>query len=379
MAIQNDNFIKEKAILISLRLPWVSMDECSASLEELSELAKTAGASVVDMIIQNRNTIDPKYYIGKGKIGEIREFYADEAIDLAIFDNELAPAQARNIEKAVSMRVITRTELIMDIFAIRAKTQTSRLQVELAQLKYLLPRIIGGKGLTMSRIEGGIGMRGPGEKQLETDRRYIKRRIYLIEQKLKKIDKVKTTQRKKRMEEFKIAIVGYTNSGKSTLLNRLVKSEVFAENRLFATLDTTTRKLWLGDGINVVITDTVGFIGNLPTGLIESFKSTLADTINADLLIHLADISSPYYQDQIQVVETTTREIGADKIPVLLCFNKIDRINAESLLETRRIYPDAIFISAKDGTYIENLKERLKDSVKKISGINESPGTEDEK
>jgi GTP-binding protein HflX len=355
------------------------MDECSASLEELSELAKTAGASVVDMIIQNRNTIDPKYYIGKGKIGEIREFYADEAIDLAIFDNELAPAQARNIEKAVSMRVITRTELIMDIFAIRAKTQTSRLQVELAQLKYLLPRIIGGKGLTMSRIEGGIGMRGPGEKQLETDRRYIKRRIYLIEQKLKKIDKVKTTQRKKRMEEFKIAIVGYTNSGKSTLLNRLVKSEVFAENRLFATLDTTTRKLWLGDGINVVITDTVGFIGNLPTGLIESFKSTLADTINADLLIHLADISSPYYQDQIQVVETTTREIGADKIPVLLCFNKIDRINAESLLETRRIYPDAIFISAKDGTYIENLKERLKDSVKKISGINESPGTEDEK
>lgn len=368
---------KEKALLIAVRFPEISQDEALLSLEELRELAETAGAKVLDAIIQNRKIPDTKYFMGKGKVEEVREFYqGDEKIDVVVFNHELTPTQIRNLEKELGCKVLTRTELILDIFALHARTKTSKLQVELAQLQYELPRITG-KGVEMSRLGGGIGTRGPGEQQLELDRRLIQKKIHIIREKMKEIDRERAVQRKNRGErEFKVSIIGYTNAGKSTLLNRLTKADALVEDKLFATLDTTTRKLWLGnreDGspVNAVITDTVGFIRDIPHGLVESFRSTLADTVEADLLLHVLDISSKDFLAKKAVVEETLSEINASEIPVILCFNKTDRLRDEELLDKRLEFPGAFYLSALKGDGLEALKNRIRDRCmgKKV-GIN---------
>ncbi len=349
---------KETAILIGVHLPSFSPQNLQVSLKELKDLAKTAGAHVLDTLTQSRVKPDARTYIGKGKAAEIGAFYSNEKPDLLIINHDLSPTQARNLEETTGIRTITRTELILDIFARHAKTNISRLQVELAQQEYRLPRLVG-KGKSMSRIEGGIGMRGPGETQLETDRRHIRRRITMIKRKLKEMDQIKSTQIKSRRNEFKVAIVGYTNAGKSTLLNALVKSDVLVENKLFATLDTTTRRLWLDTGIQVLLSDTVGFIRDLPHLLIESFKSTLKDTLNADLILHVVDATSDF-ESKIKVVEETLDEIGATDMPSLLCFNKIDTLDPRLLLDLKYKYPDTLFISAEQKLHLDVLKKQIK-------------------
>ncbi len=355
--------MKENAVLLGVQLPFDSYERLSESLQELKELSKTAGAVVIDTLIQQRKDIDSKYYIGKGKVEEIKSFYSGKNVTLAVFNHELTPTQIRNLEKELNLKVITRTELILDIFALHARTKISKLQVELAQLSYELPRI-SGKGIWLSRLGGGIGTRGPGEQQLELDRRLIQRKIYLIRKKLKEAEKERQEQRKNRSSnEFKIAIVGYTNSGKSSLLKRLTKADVLIEDQLFATLDTTTRKIWLGYRDNkpvyAVITDTVGFIRDLPHGLIESFKSTLEDTLQADLLIHIIDISTHDFTEKKEVIKNTLTEIGASAIPVLNCFNKIDLLPEKKILEYRLLNPESIFISARDDINIDILKKKI--------------------
>lgn len=362
---------KEKAVLIAVRFPDRPLEDAELSLAELGELAETAGARVLDSLIQNRREPDTKYFIGKGKVEEIRSFYHDaDKPDVVIFNHELTPTQARNLETELGCKVITRTELILDIFALHARTKTAKLQVELAQLQYELPRITG-KGTEMSRLGGGIGTRGPGEQQLELDRRLIQKKIHVIREKMKEIESENEVRRKNRgQREFKIGVIGYTNAGKSTLLNRLTRSEVLAEDKLFATLDTTTRRLWLGNGEDgkpqyAVLTDTVGFIRDIPHGLVESFRSTLADTVNSDLLLHVLDISSRDHEEKKNVVDSTLQEIGASGIPVLLCLNKIDRISEEELLEKRMLYPEAVFISAAEGLHLEPLKKMIREQYLK--------------
>ncbi len=366
--------MKENAILIGVRFPDEPLFQIMESLDELKELSETAGAAVLDTVIQNRKEIDPKYFIGKGKVLELKSGYSNKDVSVLIFNNELSPTQIRNLENELKLKVITRTELILDIFALHARTNISKLQVELAQAVYELPRITG-KGTMLSRLGGGIGTRGPGEQQLEFDRRILQRKIYIIKKKLLLISRGKQEQRKKRQsDEFKIAIIGYTNSGKSTLLRRLTKADVLIENKLFATLDTTTRKLWMGneDGkskpSHAVITDTVGFIRELPHGLIESFKSTLEDTVGADLLIHVIDISKKSFIQKQEIVRNTLYEIGASSIPVLNCYNKIDLIPPENLLDYRLQYPSDIFISAANNLNIDILYNKIRQYYKAFTG-----------
>lgn len=362
----------ERALLIAVKFPQDPPERVALALEELQELAETAGAEVVDALVQPRRDIDPKFYIGKGRVSEIREFYRDDGgghgVDVVIMNEELSPTQARNLEKELGKKVVTRTELILDIFAIHARSRTAKLQVELAQLQYELPRMTG-KGVEMSRLGGGIGTRGPGEQQLELDRRVVQKKIHLIRKKLEQIGVDREIQRRNRNErEFKAALIGYTNSGKSTLLNRLTRSDVLVEDKLFATLDTTTRRLWLGqDELSgkpwqVVLTDTVGFIQDIPHGLIESFRSTFADTASADILIHVLDSSSRDRDIKKGVVEQTLQEIGASGVPVLLCFNKTDLVPEDRLMDVRLENPDALFISARDGVNLDCLKRKILDA-----------------
>lgn len=355
--------MNEKALLVGVKFQEDSAESVNESLRELEDLARTAGAETLDVITQARHVPDTAFYIGKGKVDEIQTAYNTDDITLIVFNHELTPSQVRNLEKTFKKRVITRTELILDIFAIHARSPVSRLQVELAQLEYEYPRL-KGHGVEMSDAGGGakgggIGVRGPGEQKLETDRRLIRKRIQFIRNKLAEASKSLDTQRKKRQGEFKAAIVGYTNSGKSTLLNRIAKADVLAEDKLFATLDTTTRKLWLSESVQVLLTDTVGFIRDLPHALIESFNSTLQDTLTASLLVHVVDISSAIYEDKIEVVKETLKGIGAENIPALLCFNKIDAVPPEKLLEVRLKYPEAIYVSAWTGENTDALKEAI--------------------
>lgn len=351
------------AVLAAVRLPGIDDEEFDSSLQELSELAVTAGFILTGTVVQSRAQPDVSCFMGKGKLEELRAEYA-EAADAIIFNHELSPSQIRNVERETGLRALTRTEVILDIFAIHAKTRASKLQVEMASLTYQMPRIIG-KGIEMSRIEGGIGMKGPGEQQLELDRRKIRFRLSAIKRELKIVSRERENQRKRRKGgDPKIAIVGYTNSGKSTLLNRLTNQSVAAENKLFVTLDTTTRKIWLGANEYAAITDTVGFIRDIPHGLIESFKSTFEDTMIADLLIHVVDLSAPDFEEKRRVAEKAFLETGSSSIPEILVFNKIDRVPEEDIRRTGIKYPCAMFVSAAEKTGLEELRETIWEKLK---------------
>lgn len=312
----------ETAVLVGIISFEQKEEQTNEYLDELEFLALTAGAAVKKRFLQNINSPDSRTFIRKGKLEEIFEYVESGKIDMVIFDDDLSPRQLTNIKETLKCKVLDRTNLILDIFAARAQTAQSRTQVELAQMEYVLPRL-RGMWTHLERQKGGIGMRGPGETEIETDRRIVRDKIAKLKEKLQKIDKQNATQRKQRGDLIRVALVGYTNVGKSTIMRLLSKSEVFAENKLFATLDTTVRKV-VFDRMPFLLSDTVGFIRKLPHGLVESFKSTLDEVREADLLFHVVDIAHPNYEDHIQVVNKTLKEIGATDQPVLMVFNKMD-------------------------------------------------------
>ncbi|HPM92081.1 MAG TPA: GTPase HflX [Bacteroidales bacterium] len=376
--------VVERAVLIGLVKNRFDADRINDYLNELAFLVDTAGGVAVKRFIQRIDLPDQRTYIGQGKLNEIKEFVKNEDINIAIFDDELTPSQSRNVEKELGIKVLDRNSLILDIFARRARTAHARTQVELAQYEYLLPRLTR-MWTHLERQQGGIGLRGPGEREIETDRRIVRDRIALLKEKLKEIDKIKTTQRKGRKELVRVALVGYTNVGKSTVMNLLSKSDVFAENKLFATLDTTVRKVVIGN-LPFLLTDTVGFIRKLPHSLVESFKSTLDEVREADLLVHIADISHPHFEEQIAVVNQTLSEIGASNKPVIMLFNKIDaytfvekdpfdltpagkeNLSLDDLKKTwmsNSHYP-SIFLSATQKVNLEEFKNMLYGEVRKI-------------
>jgi GTP-binding protein HflX len=379
----------EKAILIGLITPDITQEQAYEYLDELAFLAKTAGAKPIRKFTQKLPHPDNKTFLGKGKIEEVRLFAEEQEINLIIFDDDLTPSQIRNIEKIFGeeTKVLDRSNLILDIFASRAQTAQARTQVELAQYQYLLPRLTR-LWTHLERQKGGIGMRGPGETQIETDRRIIKDKIALLKKKLEKIDKQSSTRRKGREHLIRVALIGYTNSGKSTLMNKLAKSEVFAENKLFATLDTTVRKVVI-ENLPFLLTDTVGFIRKLPHQLVESFKSTLDEVREADFLIHLVDIANPNFEDHINVVNKTLSELGVNDKPTLLVFNKIDaytfiqkeeddltpilseNISLENLKKTwmAKLEGNALFISALNKTHFDELKDVLYTKIKQLHEV----------
>lgn len=376
----------ERAILVGLITPAQNEARAKEYLDELEFLADTAGAVTVRKFTQKMNGPDSRTFVGSGKLEEIRQYTEDNDIAMAIFDDDLSSKQVANIEKELKIKVLDRTGLILDIFAKRARTANARTQVELAQYQYLLPRLTR-MWTHLERQRGGIGMRGPGETQIETDRRIILRRISLLKEELRDIDRQKVLQRKNRGKLTRVALVGYTNVGKSTLMNLLSKSDVFAENKLFATLDTTVRKVVI-DNLPFLLTDTVGFIRKLPTHLVESFKSTLDEVRDADLLVHVVDISHPQFEEQIEVVNKTLAEVcGSGDKPMIMVFNKIDAYNhvpkdeddltprtrenipLEELKATwmNRLDPgNCVFVSAKKGTNIDELKQMLYDKAREI-------------
>jgi GTP-binding protein HflX len=329
-------------------------------LDELSMLAQTAGAVVAGQEIAKREKLDPATFVGKGKVVELTEIADETRADLIIFDDDLSPAQARNLEKASGRRIIDRTGLILDIFARRARTREAKTQVELAQLRYLLPRLTGA-WTHLERQQGGIGLRGPGETQIETDRRLIRKRISVLEEQLLHIERTHDTQRAGRSEMFRYALAGYTNVGKSTLMNALTQAGVYEEDLLFATLDSTTRALKLSPKYRTLITDTVGFIRKLPPALVASFRSTLAEIREAHCILHVVDISSPSFQEQMAEVNKILGEMGVAERPQLLVFNKVDALPDELPLRwAEKEYPDAVFVSARRGDGLEGLYAAMK-------------------
>ncbi|MCX6277921.1 MAG: GTPase HflX [Bacteroidetes bacterium] len=376
--------LRETAILVGLSTRTQDSEKTNEYLDELAFLVETAGGDSLKRFIQKLDYADPRTYVGCGKLQEIRDWIENNPVDMAVFDDELSPSQIRNIEKVLQCRIIDRNSLILDIFARRAQTSYSRTQVELAQNEYLLPRLTR-MWTHLEKQRGGIGLRGPGEQEIETDRRILRYRISLLKEKLKEIDKQKATQRKSRHDMIRVALVGYTNVGKSTVMNLLSKSEVFAENKLFATLDTTVRKVVI-ETQPFLLSDTVGFIRKLPHSLIESFKSTLDEVREADILIHIADISHPAFEDQINVVKQTLTDIKASDKPTIMVFNKIDAYKpvekeADDLTPTtkenltleelermwmaRENLP-SLFISAITKENLERLRETLHREVRKI-------------
>jgi GTP-binding protein HflX len=336
------------------------MDE---SLDELELLADTAGAAAIARISQDRDRLDPATFIGKGKAEEIGKLVEQEKVSLVIFDDDLSAVQVRNLEKAFQCKVLDRSALILDIFAARARTSEAKCQVELAQLEYLLPRLTR-QWTHLSKQFGGIGTKGPGETQIETDRRIIRTRISHLRERLDRITQQRTTQRKERTKHTRAALVGYTNVGKSTLLNLLSGSDVLVENKLFATLDPTTRIVPLSPSSAILMTDTVGFIRKLPHHLVAAFKSTLEEVTEADLLLHVVDLLSPLYEDQIRVVQETLEDLGAADKTTLIVFNKIDRLNDRSIISAlSEKYPQSVCISAMRGINIVSLKEKIQQLV----------------
>ena len=335
--------------------------DATAELAELAELARTAGVESCGDLVQHRVAADPRTYVGKGKLGELEEVFKDLDADVLIVDDELDPTQQRSLEDALSSRVVDRTQLILDIFAQHAVSAEGKLQVELAQLEYNLPRM-RGMWKHLERLGGGVGTRGPGESQLETDRRLANRRISLLKRRLREIERHRTTRRKerKRSEMPTVALAGYTNVGKSTLLNALTGAEVSVENRLFETLDPTTRS-FSEDGKRYLITDTVGFIRKLPTQLVEGFASTLEETLVADLVLHVVDGSLPLDQlaNQIDAVTAVLTAIGADDLPLELVFNKADRLEPEAAARVQARYPEALLVSAVTGAGLDELKAHI--------------------
>ena len=359
----------ERAILVGLetsqsRLENMSEREAEESLDELEELANTAGAVVLDKILQRKQTRDAAFYVGKGKIEELALMCQATDVQLIIFDNELSGAQIRNIEQMTGARVIDRSTLILDIFAQRAISKEGKLQVELAQLKYKLPRLTG-QGVDLSRLGGGIGTRGPGEKKLEVDKRHIRRRVTYLEQELEQLEKRRDYMRGSREKNNTpiIAIVGYTNAGKSTLMNKLCGSSVFVEDKLFATLDPSARQLVLADGRDAVLVDTVGFIRKLPHDLIEAFKSTLEEAVHADMLLHVVDASNENATMQIAVVERLLEELGTTSKNTILVLNKQDKVTGSSRINTMG-YTSVCEISAVTGTGIPELLEKITEGFK---------------
>ena len=354
----------ERAILFRVML---SEDRNSSEepLEELSRLAETAGATIVHTMVQNRVSIDPVYYIGKGKAIELSRLAKEMDVDVLICDDDLAPAQVKNLEKVIDEKVIDRSELILDIFATRAKTFQAKLQVELAQLEYTKPRL-KRMWTHLSRIEGGIGTRGPGEKQLEVDKRIVSKKIHDLRKKLHEIEKRQERLVASRKEFFTVSIVGYTNAGKSTLMNALTEIDTFVEDKLFATLDTKTSVCKLENGEKFLVSDTVGFIKKLPHHLVSSFKATLEEARHADLLLHVVDTSSPAIHNQIEAVNTVLKELGCDKKPTILVFNKIDAVKEEAVIPLLRSrYKDCVMISAKAHQGIEDLKRKIMEMLEK--------------
>lgn len=350
---------RERCILVGVSTRTASREDLAESLDELELLADTAGADVVARLTQDRDRFEPATFIGKGKVEELRTFVVDQRIPLVIFDDDLSPAQVRNLETALECKVVDRSGLILDIFASRAKSSEARTQVELAQLQYMLPRLTRA-WTHLSKQFGGIGTKGPGETQIETDRRMVRTRISHLQEKLERIGQQRLTQRKGRRKHIRASLVGYTNVGKSTLLNVLSGSDVFVENRLFATLDPTTRFVDLGGGNALLMTDTVGFIRKLPHHLVASFKSTLEEVTEADLLLHVVDVSHPYFEDQIRVVQETLAELNAADRTTLLVFNKVDRLQDRTFLsEVARAHPSHVFISATRGINLLGLKEAV--------------------
>lgn len=375
---------QERAVLAAVATPSVGIERVNEYLDELAFLLETAGGVAVKKFVQNLQYRDPKTYLGSGKLEEVAAYVKENDIELAVFDDELSPSQLRNIEAVLHCKILDRTHLILDIFSKRAQTAHSKVQVELAQYQYLLPRLTG-MWSHLQKQRGGIGMRGPGEKEIETDRRIIRDRISLLKKKLVEIDRQKLTQRSNREQFVRVALVGYTNVGKSTLMNLISKSNVFAENKLFATLDTTVRKVVI-ENLPFLLSDTVGFIRKLPHSLVESFKSTLDEIRETDLILHVVDISHPDFEEQIAVVNQTLQEIGAGNKPVITIFNKIDNykwvekepddltpktkenITLEELKQTwmAKINHRTLFISAKTKENIEEMKSVLYEEIKKL-------------
>ena len=373
---------QETAVLVAVPNKNQPDEVTQEYLDELAFLTETAGAMTMRKFVQKLDRPDTRTFVGKGKLEEIQAFVKEHGVDMVIFDDELSPSQVRNLERELQVKIVDRSLLILDIFALRAKTAQARTQVEMAQYQYLLPRLTN-LWTHLSKQKGGIGMKGPGETEIETDRRIVRDKISLLREKLEKIDKQNFQQRKARADLVRVALVGYTNVGKSTLMNLLSKSEVFAENKLFATVDSTVRKVVI-DTIPFLLSDTVGFIRKLPHNLIECFKSTLDEIREADLLVHVVDISHPAFEEHIEVVNRTLKEISSTEKPVLLVFNKIDlyrpsdsdqaghdseqSIYRPPLPELEasymaRMHAPAIFISAEKRINIDGLREELRQRV----------------
>ncbi len=360
----------QTAILVGTGFGMATADEAEASLEELARLADTAGAEPLAIELQRRDTPDPRLYVGKGKAHEIRELAEALDVDVVIFDDELSPAQQRNLEQLFERDVVDRVALILDIFAQHAASQEGMLQVELAQLRYRLPRL-RGRGLQLSQQGGGIGTRGPGETQLEVDRRRIQRRITKLERDLVGLARTRDTQRKSRLRRAltTVALVGYTNAGKSTLLNRLTDASVLVEDRLFSTLDPTTRRLRLPGGETVLATDTVGFVRRLPHQLVQSFRSTLDEVADADFMLHLVDASDPDPDGRIRAVRAVLTEIDAQAVPDLVVFTKTDVAEPETVAELLRTHPDSLAVCARTGAGIPELLDRIGDRLRAMATI----------
>lgn len=361
---------KERAILVGVRRSKEQRWETEDHLVELALLTDTAGAEVIDTMMQERTKIDPAYFIGKGKAETLAEVAAESDADLIVFDDDLSPGQVRNLERLTNKKIVDRSGIILDIFASRAKTWEAKTQVELAQLNYILPRLTR-QWTHLSRQVGGIGTRGPGETQLEVDRRLIRKRISALTKDLEKIKNQRKVRRRGREVSYKVALVGYTNSGKSTLLNTLTNSEVFVEDRLFATLDATVRRMEVAPNLNVLLIDTVGFIRKLPHHLVASFKSTLEEAADADLLLHVVDISHPLIFEQISVVKEVLNQMEISNKPTTFVFNKIDKLKNKAFIERLKSeYEPAVFVSASKGLFLDELKKeicrKVRDSVEEL-------------
>ncbi len=357
--IELKNTQTERAILVAVRTPDISKDKVEEHLDELELLSETAGAEAVFKVLQDKARVDSAYFIGKGKAEEIAQLVEMNDVNLIIFDDDLTATQVRNLEKLMNKKILDRSGLILDIFASHAKTNEAKTQVELAQLQYMLPRLTRA-WTHLSKQYGGIGTKGPGETQIETDRRMIRTRISKLKEKLVDIESRQLTKSSNRKNFIKASLVGYTNAGKSTLINLLTGADVLAENKLFATLDSTTRAFDLDKNKQILISDTVGFIRKLPHNLVASFKSTLNVVRDADVILHVIDCTHPYFEDHIKVVEDTLQELDAHKKVQLKIFNKVDAVESHEMLEyIKNKFPDAILISAMKGMNIGKLKEYL--------------------